>query len=515
MTTRGKPSKRAASTAVDPPRPVRARKQRQIDSDDDADVLLSVAANHAGSGDQPAMDVDQRRERDGDDENPDDEAEGAATDPPAQARVSDRRSPHATRQRGDPTARSAAGAPPRTAVATAAPSGATPARRPAVATATAANVGAHPPQVQDATEATANLASIQVLAQTMQQQMQFLTEMHATEEAARERRHTEELQQRDGQARGEEAERERRHRETLKQQRESAEKTKELAFHRRLDIPKLGGSRQIDVRTWRQKVEHALEIEGITKEELRCKAISQWVDGDVDKSIMAMHRAGTIPATSKELLDQIERRWGSISPAQAALHKLVGLLTGQPGKMDKHVATFQAIMADLPGITEEVQYYMFVYSVRTINGLQAHFPDVTPMKDVFTRAQLFAAQQTEMQRTLRGTKPWERGDKFKGDDSRKARHKRKRDRFNDGGTEARPTNVQRPMGPAPQPKRFGLFRDRSGARPPGMRRVWEANRDRMNRPKQFNKFKKDKSGGRPQGPPVKRDQQAAGAGPSA
>ena len=185
--------------------------------------------------------------------------------------------------------------------------------------------------------------------------------------------------------------------------------------------------------------------------------------------------------------------------------------------MDKHVATFQAIMADLPGITEEVQYYMFVYSVRTINGLQAHFPDVTPMKDVFTRAQLFAAQQTEMQRTLRGAKPWERGDKSQGNDPRKSRHKRKRDRFADGGTEARPPNTQRPMGPPPQPKRFGSFRDRSGARPPGMRRVWEANRDR-NKPKRFDRFKKEKGqrdGGRPQGQQQAKPQPTTGPSHSA
>ena len=127
------------------------------------------------------MDVDQRRGHDEDDDQ-DGQMGQAEVNPRAIARGVTRVEPHVTRQREDTTARSAGTVARGAAVATAAPKPKAPARRPATATAAAANEDRHPTRVQaDAETTVGDRDAIQALAQTMQEQMHFMAEMHATE----------------------------------------------------------------------------------------------------------------------------------------------------------------------------------------------------------------------------------------------------------------------------------------------------------------------------------------------
>lgn len=223
--------------------------------------------------------------------------------------------------------------------------------------------------------------------------------------------------------------------EWMQLQRDTALDTKRASFKKPLNVPKFGKDKSQDVRAWRSKVERALEMDGTTDETARCLHIESLVDGDVDKALDTMKRTGTLPTKSKELLDLIETRWGTYSAAQAAWGKLLGCQETRPECMDKHISRFQALIADLPHFGEQLQYLAFCYSVRSIPGLQAHFPTELPMKDVFARAMAFVCQQ----QALKGSAAGDKGSRqpggngaFNGSGANEFRRKRKQGRNGSG-----------------------------------------------------------------------------------
>lgn len=183
------------------------------------------------------------------------------------------------------------------------------------------------------------------------------------------------------------------HVELVRLQRELITESRRSALKKPLNVPKFGKDKTVDVRAWRSKVETALRLGGTIDEAERCLHIGTLVEGEVDKGLDAIKRMGMLPTNSAELLDLIESRWGTFSAAQAAWGKLLQLQESKPERMDKHISKFQTIVADLPGFGEQLQYLAFCYSVRTINGLQAHFPQVMPMREVYSRAMAYVGQQ--------------------------------------------------------------------------------------------------------------------------